>query len=463
MIRTHSYAQRPVGGVPAGLLSSVVAAYGVGVVALFAAGKVGLPEVGLLSAVPVVLAVAGLRPEWTILLLVALPPSIVLPPTQMIAITLTALFGFLLQGRLRLGLKTGIYPLVAIIALAIVLKAEVSAEAMATADTTLKLFVYYILLMLVAFHAVVNGRMKIDTLVNAFLLGVAGATILQPFVREVATFEGIAHHPFRGQFAYLAVVGFGVAYVRLSLGGSADRRLSLLDVVLVLAFLFLTAISYSRAVWMAGLLVVALVCKWTGRKSIWIVGSLFLILALMVPVIGERIFPGGTTDITNPERLAQVTTGRTELWGRLWQRGADALPFGQGWGYIPSLDSTDLFGFEENFQSGGSSFVYPHNDFLYLFVELGIIGVVLLALYWLLLVRKITLLSRSSSEAARYGVRVLVPVIIVMFITQLFANGLSMRLVANRFFIAAGLIFGLHYLERQRERGQSKRSDVVVL
>jgi O-antigen ligase len=450
-----------VGGMPAGLVSVLVAAYGIAVVALFAAGRVALTEAGVMLAVPVVLAVAGLRPEWTILILVALPPSMALPPLQMIAITLTALFGFLLQGRLRLGLKTGVYPLVAIVVLAIVLKAEVSAEAVATADTTLKLIVYYILLMLVAFHSVVNGRMQIDTFVTAFLTGIAVAVILEPFagIGNKTSFESITSHPFGGHFAYLAVMGFGVAYVRFSLSGSVNRGRSLLDSLFLLIFLFLTAISFSRAVWMAGLLVVALVSKWTGKKSFWIIGSLFLVLALTVPVIGEQIIPGGSTDITDSRTLARVTTGRSELWVLLWRRGAEAPFLGQGWGYIASLDSTDLFGFEGNFQQGASSFVYPHNDFLYLFVELGIIGVALLAGYWLILLRKIRLLSSSRSEPTRYGVRVLVPVIIVMFVLQLFANGMSIPPVATRFFIAAGLIFGLHYLDRRSEEHWERASE----
>ena len=46
----------------------------------------------------------------------------------------------------------------------------------------LKSLIYYALLMLVAFHAAASGRMRIDTFVNALLLGIVGATILQPFV-----------------------------------------------------------------------------------------------------------------------------------------------------------------------------------------------------------------------------------------------------------------------------------------
>jgi O-antigen ligase len=451
VIRAHSASPPPVSGVPARLVSILVTAYAVGVVALYAARAVELPEVGLLLLGPVALAIAVLRPEWTILVLVALPPSIGLPPLQMIGLTLTALFGFLLQGRLHLGLRTGIYPFVAIIVLATVFRADVSAQATEAASATLKQFVYYALLMLVAFHAVVNRTMPIDAFVTAFLLGVASATILQPFlgVGNVGAFASITDQPFSGHFAYLAVMGFGLAYVRVSLSRSVGRAISLFDTSLMLVFLLLTAISFGRAAWMAALVVIALVSIWTRKKSFWVIGALFLVIALTVPVVGEQIVPGGSPDITATETLARVTTGRSELWNLLWRRGVDALPFGQGWGYIQSLDSTDIFGFESNFQRGESPFVYPHNDFLYLFVDLGIAGVGLLLAFWFVLLRGIRFLSRSTNRDVRYGIRILVPLVVVMLVLQLFENGLSIRFVGTRFFIAAGMLFGFVYLERQ--------------
>ena len=134
------------------------------------------------------------------------------------------------------------------------------------------------------------------------------------------------------------------------------------------------------------------------------------------------------------------------LWGELWKRGADALPFGYGWGYTWSLTSAKLFGFGGAF-GPENGLIYPHDDFLFLFMELGILGLGLLVAFWLHLLRKIRLLSRNPSEQSRYGVRVLAPVIIVTFLVQLFDNGFALRFVAERFFISAGLVFGLQYLQ----------------
>lgn len=439
-----------------GLISALVILYGVGVVVLFASGRASLLQANLLLSLPIVLALAVVRPEWTILLLVVLPPSLIspIPPLQLVAFMLATLFGFLLQGRLHLGPKSGVYPLIGIIVLAIVIKADTGTEAAAAADTMLKVITYYALLMLVAFHAAANGRMQIDTFLNALLIGLVGAALLQPFVATIRSFEGITVHPFRGQFSYLAVMGFGVTYVRLSLSPLADRRRPGLDAFLMWMFLSLAAIGFNRAAWMACLVIFALVSMWTGRKSFWVVCSLLLVLFLTVPVVGERILPGGNADIGDVDTLARVTTGRSVLWGELWTRGADALPFGQGWGYIWSLTPTEVFGFEGDFVAGGNPFIYAHNDFLYLFLELGIMGFGLLIAYWLRLFHRIRLMSRSQGESDRYGVRVLVPMIIVMFFAELFDAAFAIHAVAERFFVAAGLIFGLYFLAAQRERSE---------
>lgn len=454
-IRDHLFARRFATGVPVGVVSVLLVTYGVGVVALFASGRVAIFQAGLFLGAPLVVAVALLRPEWMILLLVALPPSLSsVPPMQMVAIMLVTLFGFLLQGGLRLGLKTGIYPLVGIIALAMLMRADTSGPATVAADTMLKFLVYYSLLMLVAFHAVAYERIGIDAVVNALVLGIVCTAILQPFVDNVSSFQSISRisrHPYGGPFANLAVIGFGVTYIRFSLSRWAGGRPRALDPLLMFVFVCVTAFGYNRAAWIAGLAIFALVSKWTGKKSFWIVTSLLAALALTVPVVEEAVFAGGSIDLSDPDELVQLTSGRSVLWGYLWERGAEAVPFGNGWGYVWSLTSVGIFGVEGVFTTQENAFIYPHNDFLYLFVELGFIGLGLLVAYWLLLVRKIRLLSRSPNESARYGAKVLIPVVLIMFFLQLFANGLSVRFVAERFFIAAGLLFGLHYVAQQSE------------
>ena len=438
-------------GLETTLVEALVAIYGVGVVALFASGRVDVLLAGILLGGPFVLALALLRPAWTILVMVALPPTIISPlPTRLLIVLMaTALFGFVLQGRLHLWSGTGIYPLVGIIALAFAMKATVPAEATAAADETLKSIIHYTLVMLVAFNAMANGRIRIDSFVNALLLGIAVAALLQPFVALGTSFESINFTPFRGKFAYLAAMGFGVAYVRLSLNRSEGRRRSRFDAFLAFAFLCLTSIGFVRAAWMATLWIFALVSRWTRRKTFWLVASFSLVIIFTVPVVAERIVSGSGADIGTPATLDQVTSGRSELWADLWNRGVEALPMGQGWGYMWSLTSMDVFGFEDAFTAGGNLFIYPHNDFLYLFVELGILGFGLLAVFWLSLFQGVRRLTRSPREPIRYGVMVLVPILIVMFVVQMFDNGFAIGFVADKFFAAAGLVFGLYYTTRE--------------
>ena len=436
--------------VPARILMASMVLYCVGVVTLSASGRLPLPRASLFLALPLILGVAVLRPEWTILIVVVLPPAMTPPGQATTLIMVAALFGFLLQGRVRLGPTTGVYPLLAIIALAVAHMFEAPAATTTTADAALQTLSNYALLILVAFHAAAIGRLRIDTFINALLVGCVVAAVSQPWISKIESFGALTLTPFHGPSAYLAVMGFGVSYVRLSLDRSADRRQSLLDAFLMFAFLFFTVISYNRTAWIAGLSIFVLVSMWTSKKSFWIVSSLLLVLALMVPVVGERILPGGLAGISEPERLAEVTTGRSDLWEELWERGADTPLVGQGWGYVSSLSWGDLGlgGLSTERQDSG---ILAHNDFLYLFVELGIIGFGLMVAYWINLLRATRLLSRSRNESTRYAVRVLVPVTITMFFVQLFANGFAIPSVAGRFFIAGGLVFGQQYIIRQSE------------
>jgi len=432
--------------------------YGIGVAGLQAAGGLRVSDAILLLALPVVVALALLRPEWTVLLVVLLPPVTFVPARALTVLLVVTLFGFLLQGRITLGLQTGIWPLIGIVALAVVFKASTSAAAQTAAATMLDSLVYYTLLVLAAFHALCSGKLKIDTFINVFLVGLVLSAVTQPFFLASTGLQGAIDAPFRGQFAYLSVMGFGVSYVRFALSRSLGRPRSSVDLILTMAFLFLTVIGFSRAAWMAALVIFALVSLWAGRKAFWIVCCLLLALALTVPVVGEQLITGRSANVNNTDTVTEITTGRNLLWQDLWARGVAALPFGNGWGYMWSLTSTDIFGVENLYVTEGNSFIFAHNDFLFLFVELGFLGVGLLVLFWIQLIRRIRYLSRSGSEWTRYRVRVLLPVIVVMLAVELFDNGFAIHFVAERFFTAAGLVFGMYYVEQSGQRSAYHRS-----
>lgn len=463
----HRYSGRSFIRAPAELLVPILlVAYGAGVIALLASGRLIVSQAGALLAAPILLCAAALRPEWVILVVLALPGSGIspVPPRQMTLLMVASLFGFLLQGRFRLGLATGIYPLLGLIALAMAYKANVPTEATVFADDLLKVIVYLALLMLAGFHGAYHKNVSIDAVVGALLIGIVASAILTSLTESPGGFGDVTNTPFRGKFAYLAAMGFGVTQVRLLLSRAVGRKPSGWDYFLRFAFLFLTAIAFVRVAWIAALLVLALAAKWARRKAYWVTVPVALVILLAVPAVGERIAPGGITHVTSGESLTRLTTGRYLLWEELWERGSDALPWGNGFGYVWALESEDVFGFEGQFSSEGNAFIYPHNDFLFLFVELGIVGFGLLLLFWGHLFATVRSLSRSRDAYLGYEARVLVPIVVTMLLVQLFDNGFAIRMVAERFFIVAGFIFGLRSLGREADRsGGSQQTPLADL
>lgn len=172
-VRDRVASRRRGASLPLGLVSVLLVMYGVGVVALFSTGRADLRMAITLLVAPALVAASVVRPEWILLFIVLLPPSLMdqVPPMQMVAVLVVSLFGFLLQARLHLGLRTGVYPLVAIIVFAIATRAQVPPDAAAFADGVLKDLVYYSLLMLVAFQATANETLGIERFADALLWG----------------------------------------------------------------------------------------------------------------------------------------------------------------------------------------------------------------------------------------------------------------------------------------------------
>ena len=447
--RRHPGTSRFRGSARDALLLLGLFGYGVTVTALLATGHLFLSQAGALLVGPIAFVVGLLRPEWLLLGLLALPYQFLdsTSPKYLTYVLVWALVGFLLDQGITLRLRTGVYPLLGIIIFAAIHKADVSPEASTFAASIWTLLVYYAALMLLGFHASRSGRLHIDLVVNALLIGVAASALLQPFI---STLGGVGTslfgNPWGGKFEYIAVIGFGVAYTRAALKKAAgiahgpwDRRLAFL-------FLPLIVMGYGRAGWIAALVITALVSLWTRRKSFWVAAVLVVVIALTIPVFRERVLPTEGTSLSGNAALAKLTTGRWPLWVFLWDRSITALPQGHGFGYEWSLTSTQIFHSPNQFGSGkpGSNGIFPHNDFLYLFSELGIFGAGLLILQWAYLFFTIRRLSgRGRYDYAGYGARVLTPVLLVMLFVQLFDNGFTIRVVAEHFYLVAGVICGL--------------------
>jgi O-antigen ligase len=192
-----------------------------------------------------------------------------------------------------------------------------------------------------------------------------------------------------------------------------------------------------RGAWLAALLAVLLISFWIRRKRYWLLIGIAAIVLVSVPVARERVLP-------NEEQLSSggFTTGRFDLWARLWEEVVPAMPLGNGFGYSFTLDSERLFGEgSTNFNpTGRDPFVFPHNDFLFWMVELGLIGAIGMLLFWVQLINAFRRLLRST--AARHAI-VLSGVVVAGFVSQLVGSTFFFRALAAPFFAVAGFIFGI--------------------
>jgi hypothetical protein len=429
-----------------------LAVYGGVVVALLVTGRLVPARAGALLVGPVAFAIGLLRPEWLVVGLLALPYQFLdsASPKYLTYLLIWALFGFLLQDGVRVGPQTGALPILGIIVLAAVHPAQVPLAAETFAHEIWLLLCYYAALMLLAFQATRTGRVTADQAANALLIGIVAGALVQPFINRLGPIEhGLLGTPWGGKFEYLSVMAFGVAYARSSLRRANSYPSIRWDRVLTWTFAPLILIGYGRAGWAAAFIIVALVSRWLHWKRVWIGAAIVVGLLLTVPVLRERVLPTEGTGLSGTAAITSISTGRWPLWVFLWDRAVLHLPGGNGFGYEWSLSSTEVFGTAGQF-SRNQDFIFPHNDFLFLFVELGILGAGLLIVQWLHIAFTVHAAGRETSpEAVRYGTRILVPVLVVMFCVQLFDNGFTIRAVAEHFYLVAGLVFGLSAWSRR--------------
>jgi O-antigen ligase len=194
-----------------------------------------------------------------------------------------------------------------------------------------------------------------------------------------------------------------------------------------------------RGAWLSALVAVLFVALWARKSRYLLLVLLALVVVLAVPVARDRVVP-------NAEQAqgGGFTTGRMELWTRLWNEEIEpALPWGNGFGHTFGLTSQDVFG--EGSTSFGTSedstFVYPHNDFIFLMVELGLLGLSLVVLFWGQLVSAFRSASRGMSANQPY-VQILGGVLITAFVVQFVGSLLLFTALAAPFFVAAGFVFG---------------------
>jgi len=414
--------------------------------ALVFAHSTGRIETGrglVLLAFPIVAVGAAIRPAWVVLFLVAAPVGqiqIVSTGVLMLLMLLTLGGQLVTRGSVSVGRRSGFLGFIVLVATAFFFRADISGRDALIARGIWNLLAFYLLLGLVTYNATRIGDLRGKDLVNALLFGLTLSVILEHTVlSDESGILGSGAAPLGRAAAYLAAVGFAVCFARL-ITRTEDGGRYHPAVHLGLAAVFMLAMvpGLLRGAWVSALVAVVVISLWTGKRSYWLLILFALTALLIVPVTRERIAP-------NEQQAAGggYTTGRFDLWSQLWVNEiVPALPLGNGFGHMFTLSSEDIFGAgDTSFDPSGTGFVYAHNDLIYWMVELGLVGLLGMVLFWSQLLSTSRSLSRSESVNSVH-VQILSGVLITGLVTQLVASTIFFTGLAVPFFAAAGFVFG---------------------
>jgi O-antigen ligase len=364
-----------------------------------------------------------------------------------VAVALAALL--ITRQRLATGLGTALAVLVVVNVAGHLFLADVGQGAIASNRAIMQSLTFYILLALLAFNLAAFGELNGASLGTALVLGV-----LSTLVVGLAGYGGewfpsgpsIIIHTYLG---WMAAAALSVSLVPLFMPEEGvGGRFGLLLITGIL--MSLVVLSLVRAAWVAAAITLVLIAFRSRRRAYVLILIVAVGLALLTPTARQLISRSESGDIIAQLETGGITTGRLDLWTSLWERAEPALPWGNGFGYIWSLTSEDLVGVPDQFGTDTNGILPPHDDFVYLLVEFGIPGVVLLVLFWLLLLRSRALVIQSADPQFRRSGWLLLGMIVAGLMVALVDDVFLVRPFAERFFPVAGFILGLAYLERAR-------------
>ncbi len=372
-------------------LALAVVLFAMAIAALYGAGRLDLEVGGYLLMVPLLL-LAVLRPAWLVLALVAIPPGF-----WSGSITgLTILLGFALvvhvarSGSVSIGLTSGLLPIVALLILGYLFRADVGDAASLARDNFNKFLAYYVTVALLSFSLARTGHLTVRQFVPALLIGVGGAALALLVVGGASSLSSRSAldawpgSAVQSQFGYVSAMAFIVSFAWAASADEGFRQGRPIRWMIAAFFAATTALSFTRGAWLAALIGVFFVSRRTGRfRYLWLV-ALAAALLLLVPVARERLV-GDISErgVTESFATGQIGTGRWGLWERLFEEASAEPVYGHGSGFAFTLDSQELFGFEGEFTSEQDVFVYTHNDLMYWMLDLGLIGVALYVAFWL--------------------------------------------------------------------------------
>ena len=398
----------------------------------------------VLLLLPGVAIGVAIRPAWVVLLLAALPmAALQLFPGRVLDLLLLATLGGLLVVRrgVSIGWRSGFLGIGVLLAAASFHRADLTGETALIARGFWNDLAFYVLIVLVTYNATRIGDLRGTPLVNALLIGLTLSVILEN--TSLSADPGIAS---AGRLvSYLAAVGFALCFARIIIR-MEDGRYYYRGLHTLLAILFLMAMipDLVRGAWLGALIAVFVISLLAHKRRYWVLIIAALITMLIVPVTREQVVPSQAQAAGGG-----FTTGRSDLWSRLWDRVESGWPLGNGFGYTFTLTSPDLFGpgSSDFYTSPSQSFVYPHNDFIFWMVELGVIGLLGMLLFYGQLVMAFRSVSRSTRRN-RIHAQILSGALITGFVSQLVVSTFFFRALAVPYFTAAGFIFGAREIDR---------------
>lgn len=442
------------------VIASTVALYSFVLIGLGSSGRIGATSALVALSAPALAWCAVFRPAWLIYGLLALPPALTFlsplrSPGYWCALLLVVLVWQLSRESVKAeGLVAHAWPLALLVALSGLHQAPVTSTAAEKADQLQLIFLYYFLLMAVCLLLVSRNQIGVGyaaialvtgTVISDLWLALAFAGDFGALSRggpATATYETLQG---RAGFAYVGAMAYGVALARAFRSNTPNGRIKKGSLALAGVLLLFVALTYVRGALLGCLILTAITLGSAGRRR-YLVGVLAgLILILSFTTVTERLTRGAEGRVGELVTSSTFTTGRTKIWGALWDRAQDGFPWGNGFGYVWSLDPQALLG-TQNW--GYGNFIYPHNDIVFLAVELGVPGLLLFVAFWALLVRAMVRVWRNPSLQTSFYQ--LGSVAVVMVPAHMFGNGLLVPLMGERFSIFAGLLLGLGMVSRRR-------------
>jgi hypothetical protein len=424
---------------------------------LYGSGRLDATTGGYLLLFPLlVLAVA--KPAWLVIALVAIPHAFT-GSAGVTSLTILLIFALVIHvgryGSLSLGFTSGLLPLVILLAMCHLFPTDIGNAAAVARDGFLKNLGLNVTLAILSFSLVRTGNLGILQLVPAILIGAGGTAIALLVVGgpssliERSSFDVGVGVALQGHFGYLSAMAF---IVSLALALLDDDRLRVdrtIRWMIVAFFTATTALSLTRGAWLAALIGLFIVSRRTGKlRYLWGLPVL-IALVLLLPVARDRLLGDFTRGgVAESFATGRAGTGRWGLWTRLYDEAKIDPISGHGSGFAFTLDSQTLFGFEGQFVARQSTFVYPHNDFLFWMLEFGLIGVGLYGFFWLEVRAKYKRSIVHVDAQVRNDAVLLIGVFTTMFIATLVSNGLFVPALAERFFVASGALFALTRLHR---------------